>query len=151
MLHLLSDNYLIPILLFLALAFDLTQVSLQDKHKITRECNDVKNPTVMCLIRTSLSFPSCCYFFKSHSQSPLLSSLMNPECQEKSWHSGFISYLLALCLCVQHACLSTHSLLTMAWLRCQWNRVRLPEPTAHTSEVKICKSLSDSPLTCKQN
>lgn len=105
--------------------------------------------TVMCLIRTSLSFPSCC-FFKNLTLS-LLSSFMNPECQEKSWHSGFISYLLALCLCVQHACLSTHSLLTMAWLRCQWNRVRLPEPTAHTSEVKICKSLSDGPLTCKQN
>lgn len=50
MLHLLSDNYLIPILLFLALAFDLTQVSLQDKHKITRECNDVKNPILYCYV-----------------------------------------------------------------------------------------------------
>lgn len=50
MLHLLSDNYLIPILLFLAFAFDLMHVSLQDKHKITRECNDVKNPILHCYV-----------------------------------------------------------------------------------------------------
>lgn len=54
-----------------------------------------------------------------------------------------------LCVSVQRACLLTHSPLTAAWLRCQWNRVRLAVPTAHIFEVKICKCLSESPLTGK--
>lgn len=53
--------------------------------------------------------------------------------------------------CVFYWCLLSRWLLTVAWLRCQWNRVRLSQPTAHTSQVKICKSLSGGPLTCKQS
>lgn len=48
MLHLLSDNYLIPTLLLSASAFDLPRVSLQDKHKITGECNEFESPILYC-------------------------------------------------------------------------------------------------------
>lgn len=48
MLHLLSDNYLIPTLLLSALAFDLLRVSMQDKHKITGESNEFKSPILYC-------------------------------------------------------------------------------------------------------
>lgn len=44
--HLLNNNYLIPSLLLSALAFDLLPVSLQDKHKITGECNEFKRPVL---------------------------------------------------------------------------------------------------------
>lgn len=44
MFHLLRDNYLIPSLLLLKIAFDHQRASLQDKHKITGEFNEFKRP-----------------------------------------------------------------------------------------------------------
>lgn len=118
MLHLLSDNYLIPILLFLALAFDLTQVSLQNKHKITRECNDVKNPTVMCLIRTSLSFPSCCCYFLNLTLNLLSSLLWWTRSVKKNLDTPGLSPTCLLCVCVCSTHASRH---IRCWLWPDWD------------------------------
>lgn len=48
MLHLLSDNYLIPTLFLSALAFDLLRVCLLDKRTITGGCNEFKSPILHC-------------------------------------------------------------------------------------------------------
>lgn len=57
-------------------------------------------------------------------------------------------------LCCVRACvksLLTQLLPALAWLKCQWKRVRLSAPTSHIFEVKICKCVSVSPLTCKRH
>lgn len=100
--HLLSDNYLIPILLFLALAFDLMQVSLQDKHKITSVITlKALYFAVMCLIRKSLSFPYCCIFFLLSFYYALFDAVsLSPTCS------------LRVCVCAAYMPLDTFAGLT---------------------------------------
>lgn len=97
MLHLLSDNYLIPTLLLSVLAFDLLRVSLQDKHKITGESNEFKSPILYCyMCNQGISLP---HLF------PALFLLLSSY--YLSFHTCCFSPVFAVCVCAAYMPLDT--------------------------------------------